>query len=503
MSDSKKVLLIAPYFIPRRRVGALRPFKFAIHLSSLGYNPVVLTIGHQPDQLTPKERMMLKSIEILSIESPFDRTSGSGRMSTPDRTSDSDRSTTFDRTSAPDHSSPPGRISTSDRSSVLDRVSASDLSSTSDRTSMPDHTSVSSRISTLKNGKKHSKKKKQFGEKFLSWVDRHCPIDTWIFLFLLRWGWIKRVVTVSKPDLIMATGDPWSGLWLGEKLSKKLNVPFIADFRDPWTLGNQRLRARSSISSGIDKRIEKRVIENADHLIFTSEQTNQLYSDKYQIPSGRSTTITNSFEPDLMEDSQTWDSPEWDPNKLNILFFGRFRRLSSTSVVVHVLNQIKSSHPEELDLIRIHSFGEPDKDEMERIHQAGLSTLFQFHPPVEPELGLQVMNSADLLLLSTSRQRSEIIPAKLWDYLFSDVPILSIVPNSEVGKIIRELNAGVHFSPEHFSEIAEWILQVIQMKRVGGVPLVPESKKGVGILDFTSKSATERLVAIFDDLMKK
>ncbi|MDZ7682579.1 MAG: hypothetical protein U5J63_12930 [Fodinibius sp.] len=28
----KKLLMVAPYFLPRRRVGALRPFKFAIHL---------------------------------------------------------------------------------------------------------------------------------------------------------------------------------------------------------------------------------------------------------------------------------------------------------------------------------------------------------------------------------------------------------------------------------------------------------------------------------------
>lgn len=429
MSESKKVLIIAPYFTPRRRVGSLRPFKFAIHLSSLGYKTAVLTIGHNPDQLTTNERLMLKSVEILSIDSPFDRTTGKTK----------------------------------------------------------------SEIET--------QKKCTLGEAVLSWIDRNCPMDTWIFLFLLRWVWIKRVAIQFKPDLILATGDPWSGLWLGEKLSKLLEVPFIADFRDPWTLGNQQLRSRTSISAGVDRMIEKRVIERADYLIFTSEQTKQLYLEKYQIPSGKLSTIYNSFEPELMKSSQVWDAPKMDQKKLNILFLGRFRRLSSVSVILDVLKQIQTAHPVEAGLVNIHSFGEPDHGEMEQIQKMGLSAQFLFHPPFKPEYSLQVMNSADLLLLSTSRQRSEIIPAKLWDYLFSEVPILSVVPNPEVGNIIKRTDAGIHFNQDSRTEIADWIAQMVRRKLEGVQRLISNQKDTEGIMGFTSKSASVKLAAIFDDLL--
>lgn len=424
-------------------MGALRPFKFAIHLSSLGYKPVILTIGHKPDQLTPKEQLLLKPIEILSINSPFDRTSTANRTLTSDR------------------------------------------------------------LSKTRKEEKPSIKKYHFGEMIFSLIDRNCPIDTWIILFLIRWTWIKRVVKASKPDLIMATGDPWSGLWLGEKLSKYLKVPFIADFRDPWTLGNQRLRARSPFSDYFDKIVEKRVIEQADHLIFTSKRTHELYTNVYQIPSGNSTTIYNTFEPALISNNPSWNSPKMDHNKLNILFLGRFRRLSSASVLVEILNQIEFSNPNNLDLIRIHSFGEPDSDEIEQIQKAGLSDFFIYHPPFEPENSLRVMNSADLLLLSTSRERMEIIPAKLWDYLFSDVPILSIVPNPEVGEIIQRVDAGAHFSPENDSEIVEFLLNLIQRKYSGAEQILPIQKDRVGIVEFTSKAATEKLALIFDELLNR
>jgi hypothetical protein len=111
------------------------------------------------------------------------------------------------------------------------------------------------------------------------------------------------------------------------------------------------------------------------------------------------------------------------------------------------------------------------------------------------------MNSADLLLLSTSKERSDIIPAKLWDYLFSNVPILSIIPNPEVGKIVRSRNAGVHFSPENVHEIVDFLLCVILAKQTGSELPAPIRKDVDGIQQYTSKAATNKLVTIFDDLL--
>ena len=51
--------------------------------------------------------------------------------------------------------------------------------------------------------------------------------------------------------------------------------------------------------------------------------------------------------------------------------------------------------------------------------------------------------SGDLLLLSTHPLRDDIIPAKLWDYLLADRPILSLCPNPEVGEWIDRYRAGI------------------------------------------------------------
>jgi hypothetical protein len=82
-------------------------------------------------------------------------------------------------------------------------------------------------------------------------------MDTWVFLFWSAYSKILKEAKNLKPDLIWSTGDPWSGLWLGHKLSKDLKKPWIADFRDPWTLSGLSLRKRSFLSILADKKLEK------------------------------------------------------------------------------------------------------------------------------------------------------------------------------------------------------------------------------------------------------
>ena len=70
-----------------------------------------------------------------------------------------------------------------------------------------------------------------------SWIaalDRQFPVDTWLPLFAAKFGTMLRQAAEVNPQVIWATGDPWSGLVAGQWLSKRLGVPYIADFRDPW-----------------------------------------------------------------------------------------------------------------------------------------------------------------------------------------------------------------------------------------------------------------------------
>ena len=426
----KTVLMISPYFVPRRRVGALRPFKFAIHLRSHGYKPVVLTIGNPDGELTERERTLLKDIEILKINPPFDRTN---------------------------QENPEGE---------------------------PVHKSGTG-----------------FGDRMLNWIDKQTPTDTWIYLFKARYSWIYQKVKEINPDLIWATGDPWSGLWLGEKLSKEFSKPFVADFRDPWTLATVNVRNRSSFSFELDQKYEKKVVKTADKLTFTSKLAENKYADFYQLPESKTTTIYNSFDCTITRQptNDSWTFKP-DPDYLNMIFFGRFRRLSPVTPIADALKILKNSSTEQAESILIHSFGQPDADELSSIKQNGLEQNFVFHEPVVPEKMPAVLKSADILLLSTNIEREEIIPAKLWDYLSVEVPIFSLAPNPEVSEIIMRSKAGIQVHPDHKNEIAELLgCFAIAKKNDRSLLSVEEDLPDRKI--YEASQTAKQLAHIFDDLI--
>lgn len=425
----KTVLMVAPYFIPRRRVGALRPFKFAIHLRKFGYTPVILTLGNPDSKKTAKEKDLLSGIKIIEIDSPFDRTTPKNMSSGKSRT------------------------------------------------------------------------KNSFSQSMMNWIDKQTPIDTWIYLFHVKYHSFFSEIKEIKPDIIWATGDPWSGLWLGEKIAKDLNKPFVADFRDPWTLTKIGLRERSEFSSDRDQETEKRIVNFADKLIFTSNQTRNKYCQYYPDISAKSVTIYNSYDNHLAR-SKTGKKWNFEPakNKLNIIFFGRFRRLSPAKPITDALIRVKSIHSEALTNIMIHSFGQPDSECFNHINAAGLCDNFMFHEPVVPEEMSQVLIKADLLLLSTSVEREDIIPAKLWDYLSVEKPVFSIVPNPEVAEIIMRSKAGIQVHPAEIAEIAEILISFAMAKKNNDSVLLTVEKDIPDRNIYESENTTRRLADMFDEL---
>jgi len=421
--------MIAPYFVPRRRVGALRPFKFAIHMKEMGWEPVILTIAEKTGKLTEKERVLLDGIKIIEIDTPFDQTT---RTKTPA-------------------------------------------------------------------GKKN---KSQIASHASSWIDKNIPVDSWIFLFWFRYLGVLSKVKEINPDLIWSTGDPWSGLWLGEKLARDLSKQWVADFRDPWTITDVNLRDRSAFSEEMDRRTEKRIVESADKLTFTSKATEQAYQNHYGFKKSKTAVIYNSYDPALFEDpgDENW-SYDPDPELLHILFFGRFRRLSPAGPIMSVMSFLSKTDPAAARKMRIHSFGELDPEEAEAIELSGLEQIFIQHEPVVPEKTLSVLNKADLLLVSTDRDRKNIIPAKLWDYMATKKLILSIAPNAEITGILEASRGGIGFHPDETTEISAFLKRCLKAKQKGeSLNLLGEDEFQKREM-FESANTTQQLVTILDEMI--
>lgn len=417
----KKVLIIAPYFIPRRRVGALRPYKFVKHLREFGWEPSVLCIQESNSELTEIEKSNLEGIEVFKLQTPLDRTS----------------------------------------------------------TTKPTNTT--------------SSKPKGKEDKLAKWIDDHFPIDTWLPFLWIRKKEIKHIIQQVNPDVIWSTSDPWSGGYIAGKIARELNKIWIADFRDPWTLCSVRFQQKGVFTKRIEKKAEKWIVNNSDFMTFTAKETENKYIRNYPELSEKSETIYNSFDVDQEPNK---DIVNTISDKLDILFLGTFRWLSHAKMIIEILDDIKKKEPVLFNNIRLSSYGNLDNEDLKLASEKDVLEAFQIRKKVPVEFVQDEISQSDILLLSTHSERDDIVPAKLLDYLPSNKPIISLVPNKEVGDILNVTGRGIQFDKDEINQASDLIIQCLKAKIKGDKLPFNLIRNEDKISDFNSRSTTKQLAKV-------
>ncbi len=414
----------------------MRPFRFAIHLQEYGWKPTVLTIATPGQRLTSKEEHLLRDVDVVEITTPFDRTTRSESQ--------------LGLASSHRNRSSPGPAA-----------------------------------------------------RLLQKVDQQFPIDTWMLLFLAKYGQLLEVVRQVSPHVIWATGDPWSSLVIGRRLARRLRIPFFPDFRDPWTLSDIRKAEQWKAPQAVDRYFERLIVRDADVVIFQTPRVEASYQRHYAELDFASTTIPNSFDPSVFDDDVDVGTATAqavsDGEGLAIGFFGRFRKMSPATLIVDILAALRRMDASVAEDVDVYSFG--PLPEADRIYAAdrGVDENFKTRRPVPLERALASLREFDLLLLSTEPSRTEIIPAKLFEYLAAGRPILSLSRNPTIDDILRKTGTGVQITD---SARAADLLRACRSARRAGEPMpIPFQPNPTEIRKYDARTTTGDLATIFDRIV--
>ena len=336
---------------------------------------------------------------------------------------------------------------------------------------------------TTKKSKSDGKKKANKQNGLVSWLDTQFPIDTWLPFLSSKKGEIEAILFENKTDILFSTSDPWSSAVMANRISYGMNLPWVADFRDPWTLCDTRFSKKGKVAQRVDERAERKIIENANFVTFTSTATEEKYLDYYPVLKGKSTTIRNSFDVEITDVSVEDIEKK---NKLILLFLGRFRALSTAESIIKLLVHLKGNYPDLFDKIEVHSFGELEEFDRKMASQNQLLDKFVSRQKVTHEEVGKEIDGADVLLLSTKPERDDIIPAKLFDYLPSGKPILSLVENPEVQTIINETETGLHSGHAELEKASNFLYSIFK----GEISSSPNKEK---ILEYSASHRAEEL----------
>lgn len=451
MSSTRRALLFAPYFLPRRRVGSMRPFRFAIHLREFGWEPVVLTIAAPGQRMTSKEARLLQGVEIIEIRSPFDRTVRSESQLGAEQTRNV-----------------PGRTAP-----------------TNQRTSV----------------------RRGIADSLLKTIDRQFPTDTWLLLFAAKYRELHRIVRAVQPDVLWATGDPWSGLVAASRLANHFSIPWVADFRDPWTLSEIRSEGKWGLSRRADAYFERKIIASADVVMFQAGSVEAAYRKHFGLEARRTRLVTNSFDSSVFDDPITFATAPpvavSESDGLHIGFFGRFRSMSPAMLIIDALGAARRKDPIAAERIHIHSFGSLNEEDAEYAQKHGVASNFVRDEAVPLEQALSVLRRFDLLLVSTDVSRDQIIPAKLLEYIVAARPILSLSLNGEVAEILETTGTGVQLDPRQSDIVADLLLACLRASDEGSPLPLPFQPNAKAIGKYEAVETTRMLAGVFDEITWK
>lgn len=297
--------------------------------------------------------------------------------------------------------------------------------------------------------------------------------------------YLKDYISKKSIDTIITTGPPHSVHLIGRELKNKTGVKWLADFRDPWTtIGYHDKLKLTKRSVQKHKRLEKEVLQTADHIVVTSFTTQKEFQSLTNTPVS---VITNGFDKESIP--QTVLDTKFTVSHIGSLLSGRDPKLLWKGL--YELTQENKAFAEAFQLQLV---GAVSEDVLSSIKDVGLSDFLVLKGYVPHTEAIQIQRSSQVLLLIEidSKETKCIIPGKLFEYMVSQRPIIALGPASaDISKIIKETNSGVFFEYHEYEKMKIQLLQYFndfqEQKLKSHV---------IGVEKYSRRSLTRELVEI-------
>ncbi len=251
----------------------------------------------------------------------------------------------------------------------------------------------------------------------------------------------------NKIDLIISTGPPHSTHLIAMGLKKKFKIPWIADFRDPWThIDFYNKLKLTKWAHRKHFKLENNVITTADLVVTVSENwANQFEKDHNK----KVHVVTNGFEPeDFPSENIALDK------RFTLTHVGSFNQDRNPHQFWEALKELTLESEELKSLLLIRLVGQTDNEVVESIKKAGLTDNLERISFVEHKKCIQYMMKSQILLmpLNDTPNAMGIIPGKVFEYMAAKRPIFVIGPlEGDSAKLIRATNTGhvCHFKDKN------------------------------------------------------
>ena len=349
---------------------------------------------------------------------------------------------------------------------------------------------------TIKAGFASETQKKGWKERISLWIRGN------LFIPDARRWWVRPSVRYLMQylkehpvDAIISTGPPHSMHLIALELKKTLDLPWIADFRDPWTeidfydeLHLTRWADRKQ------QKLEREVLTQADKIVTVSwnwaKGLGRLGNRNVRV-------IQNGY--DWAVKPTVSEKPT--PDVFSLTHIGTIGPARNAPTLWKALQELKSEMEGFGKALRIKLVGAVDQSAIKDLETCGLMENAELtsHVPHDEVQQIQENSQVLLLLVNDAPNAMGILTGKLYEYLASRRPILAIGPeDGDAARLLAETKAGQIVGFENKEKMKEAIRDLYQRYLENGLPDNPNA----GIERYSREALAGEYVRLLDKTIR-
>lgn len=302
---------------------------------------------------------------------------------------------------------------------------------------------------------------------------------------------LKKYVKENPVDAIITTGPPHSMHIIGRKLHRATGIPWLADFRDPWTnIDFYKELNLTWIADKLHHRAERKVLQQADCVVSV---TPTWCAELEELAGRKVDLIHNGYDEDDVV--KTTDAVQ---SGFSIVHIGSINAARNPKVLWKALSELVSEHSDLADELKIRFVGNVEPVVLNSLDELSLGCFVDKvgYLPHAEAIAFQQTSPVLLLLINNTPNAKGILTGKFYEYMASERPILVIGPkDSDVEDLVNETRCGVLVDFEDVSGMKKAVLQLFDDYKTGKL-----ESKSENYVQYSRRAQCELMAGLLNDI---
>jgi glycosyltransferase involved in cell wall biosynthesis len=295
-------------------------------------------------------------------------------------------------------------------------------------------------------------------------------------------------VRAERPSVIVSSSPAVTNHVVAMRTAARFGLPWVADFRDPWTLSTGY--GAPGWRRSVDARIERGIMRRAARIVVTTEHDVELFARAYPWARAKLRLVRNGYDP---ADFAGLGAPPAAGGPFVLThagsFYGGGRDPDALFAAMAALRAQGVLTPQNF---RLRLVGNPEAAVRARVAAHGVGDLVEETGAVPYRQALAQLAASSAVLLLTHVDWSS-IPVKFYDYLGVRRPILALTnPAFELAELVRRCGAGTVIHVQDVDGIQAWLAECLATG-------APPPAIGDGARELTRQAAAREMAAVLDE----